>query len=66
MDEAETIFKDSEYRSHLIEQNLIDKNNSFQNVTLPDWYTAKGCQFQQQFYMTIIELKFNFSEKNFW
>ena len=50
MDEAETIFKDSEYTRFVIEQNIRDKNNSFQNVTPPDWYTAQGAFHNNIFY----------------
>jgi hypothetical protein len=49
MNEAETIFKDSEYTRLVSEQNVKDKNNSFQNLTLPDWYAAQGANFDNNF-----------------
>ncbi len=49
MNEAETIFKDSEYTRLVTEQNVRDKNNSLQNLTLPDWYAKQGANFDNNF-----------------
>jgi len=52
--EAEKIFKDSEYSRLVNEQNNRYKNNSFQNATIPDFYTKQGTNFNNYF-MTVIE-----------